>query len=418
MTWKHCFVLCLFLPALDLLPTDSTCQAQNLQLRPNDRLVVLGNTLVERDAEFGYWETYLTTCVPERNLVFRNLGWSGDTVTAQARAGFDSAAEGFQRMADQVQSLKPTLILVAYGANESFAGKAGLADFQANLKRLLDTLSSTGARVVLVTPPRFESPPSPLPDAAAHNVDVDMYASAICQIARERSLPFIDLNEELSAGDAPLTYNGIHLNDWGYWNYGIALAAAFDARPSRWSIELSEQGELIDSQGTQVSELDRKNESIHFTCLDATLPPPVSPTKCSGACDAWPGSQRHLKVTGLPEGRYTLLIDDQTVTSGTAADWSEGVTLTSGPEFDQTRRVRNVVRQKNEYYFYRWRPQNDTYLLGFRKHEQGQNAIEIPQFDPLVAQQEAIIAALERPVPHRYQLTHSVRPIVQAESTR
>jgi hypothetical protein len=40
--------------------------------------------------------------------------------------------------------------------------------------------------------------------------------------------------------------------------------------------------------------------------------------------------------------------------------------------------------RKDELFFNRWRPQNETYLFGFRKHEQGQNAREIPMFDPLI----------------------------------
>jgi hypothetical protein len=51
------------------------------------------------------------------------------------------------------------------------------------------------------------------------------------------------------------------------------------------------------------------------------------------------------------------------------------------------------VRQKDELFFNRWRPQNETYLFGFRKHEQGQNAKEIPMFDPLIDQADARIQA-------------------------
>ncbi len=53
-----------------------------------------------------------------------------------------------------------------------------------------------------------------------------------------------------------------------------------------------------------------------------------------------------------------------------------------------------AVRAKNDLFFHRFRPQNETYLLLFRKHEQGQNAAEIPKFDPLVdAADETIWAA-------------------------
>jgi lysophospholipase L1-like esterase len=46
--------------------------------------------------------------------------------------------------------------------------------------------------------------------------------------------------------------------------------------------------------------------------------------------------------------------------------------------------VRRLVVAKNTLFFHRWRPANETYIFLFRKHEQGNNAVEIPQFDPLV----------------------------------
>ncbi len=42
------------------------------------------------------------------------------------------------------------------------------------------------------------------------------------------------------------------------------------------------------------------------------------------------------------------------------------------------------VVEKDNLFFHRFRPQNETYLMLFRKHEQGNNAAEIPLFDPLV----------------------------------
>ncbi len=75
-----------------------------------------------------------------------------------------------------------------------------------------------------------------------------------------------------------------------------------------------------------------------------------------------------------------------------------------GPEFDQAEKLRAAVVDKNHQYFYSWRPANETYLFGFRKHEQGQNAAEIPQFDPVVEKLEADIARLRGPVTHKYEL--------------
>lgn len=58
--------------------------------------------------------------------------------------------------------------------------------------------------------------------------------------------------------------------------------------------------------------------------------------------------------------------------------------------------LRDLVRKKNELYFHRYRPQNETYLFLFRKHEQGNNAVEIPQFDSLVNETEDRIRQVSR----------------------
>jgi lysophospholipase L1-like esterase len=63
---------------------------------------------------------------------------------------------------------------------------------------------------------------------------------------------------------------------------------------------------------------------------------------------------------------------------------------------ERLERVRQKVVAKNQLFFYRWRPQNITYLTGFRKHEQGNNAVEIAQFDPLVEKLEAEIDGLKK----------------------
>jgi hypothetical protein len=58
--------------------------------------------------------------------------------------------------------------------------------------------------------------------------------------------------------------------------------------------------------------------------------------------------------------------------------------------------LRKAIIEKNQLFFYRWRPQNETYLFGFRKHEQGKNAKEVAEFDPLVAKAEEEIERLRK----------------------
>ena len=59
-----------------------------------------------------------------------------------------------------------------------------------------------------------------------------------------------------------------------------------------------------------------------------------------------------------------------------------------------TENFRKGIIEKNRLFFHRWRPANETYLYLFRKHEQGNNAKEIPQFDPIIEEREKEIEAI------------------------
>ena len=84
-----------------------------------------------------------------------------------------------------------------------------------------------------------------------------------------------------------------------------------------------------------------------------------------------------------------------------------GMSLDASWERKQVQRLRELVVAKNKLYFHRYRPQNETYLFLFRKREQGNNAVEIPQFDPLVAGVELKIAKAAKPVKHRFEIVRT-----------
>jgi lysophospholipase L1-like esterase len=287
-----------FLSLLSLAILIPTAQADPFRLDDGDRVVFVGNTLIEREQVYGHWEAALTRSFAGKKVAFRNLGWSGDTVFGHSRAGFGTVADGFKQLIDHTLSLKPTVLFLAYGTNESFDGPEGLPKFVAGLNTLLDRLEKSKARVVLLSPPRQADLGRPYPDPTTNNKNLRLYADAIRDVAAKRKHRFLDLYDRL--GDVArvkgATDNGIHLTGEGY----------------RWSA-----GELLKALG---------------------LEPPTG--------------------------------DDE--------------------------KLRRLIVEKNELYFHRWRPQNVTYLFGFRKHEQGKNAVEIPQFDPLVEAKEKQIHELAR----------------------
>jgi hypothetical protein len=55
--------------------------------------------------------------------------------------------------------------------------------------------------------------------------------------------------------------------------------------------------------------------------------------------------------------------------------------------------LRAAIKKKNEWFFHRYRPQNETYLFLFRKHEQGNNAVEVEEMEKFVRQGEENILA-------------------------
>lgn len=284
----------------------ATAQADPM-LVDGDRIVLLGEGFIEREGQLGLIETALTAGHPQATLEFRNLGWNGDTVWAESRGVFDSPAEGYRRMIELVGDLQPTVVFVAYGRNESYAGPEGIAAFREQLARLCDDLTRPAPadndqapqppRLVLVTPVPFLQA-STCPDADRRNELLAAYAEVIRDLAASTDSGLIDLFAAFprTNDNGLLSLDGIQLTRAGYYKAAAIMRAATGGSPS-------------------------------------------------------------------------------------------------GDDPAQLEPVRELVAAKNELFFHRWRPANETYLFLFRRHEQGNNAVEIRQFDPLIAEAEGRIRA-------------------------
>jgi len=284
------------IPLLFCFPLFLACGiAHAFEFKDGDRVVLLGNTFIERAQAYGHLETVLTASQPTKDLTFRNLGWSGDTVFGDARSYFGPPKEGFERLTKHLKEIQPTVIVSCYGAVAAFEGRAGLPTFLDGYKTLLDMMEKTGARIVIMSPPPLENHPAPLPNQDVQNSRLALYRGHLENLAKARGHAFADLFQTLGEGrrtGALLTENGVHFTDEGYAQIAPAVAMA-------------------------------------------------------------------LRL-------------------------SEGVVARD----QRYHQLRSAIQKKNELFFHRWRPQNETYLFGFRKHEQGNNSVEIPQFDPLIAEAE------------------------------
>jgi lysophospholipase L1-like esterase len=385
---------------LCLSTQDLRAEQPALEFHDGDRVTLLGAGFIERLQQTGYLETVLTSRLPGRDMTFRNLGWSGDTVWGEARGLFGGQPQGFERLMHDVKLTDPTVILIAYGNNEAHGGEAGLPRFRQGMQQLLDKLTTTNARLALLSPLQRENLGPPLPDPTAYNANVKRYAAAIKQMAAERELPYFELNplaerdhsfRPISPAER-LTTDTLTLTNYGTWLVAGRIATALGVPPQSGELQVDViQQEVTSPAGTK-AKLAATDKGWKFDLAAGQLPYPMLPEHAPPAAEQQ-AEQPQVVIKGLPaDANYRLLIDGQEVARGSAAQWNKGLEIESRPEQKQIERLRRLITTKNELFFNRHRPQNETYLFLFRKHEQGNNAVEIPQFDPLIESKEHEIA--------------------------
>src|SRR5687767_716726 len=124
------------------------------EFKQDDRVVFLGDTLIEREQTYGHVEARLTARFHNLNLTFRNLGWSADTLSGQSRVSFDWSKgedEWFRQLKEQIKSVKPSVVFMGYGMAHSFDGPAGLDRFKKDYERLMDAIKEiAGSQVRFV----------------------------------------------------------------------------------------------------------------------------------------------------------------------------------------------------------------------------------------------------------------------------
>ncbi|HWE00880.1 MAG TPA: SGNH/GDSL hydrolase family protein [Tepidisphaeraceae bacterium] len=425
---KQWLLLAVFCTATLVRPLIAAAAASpKLDLNDGDRVAFLGNTFVEREQKADYIEAMLISHFPGKNIAFRNLGYSADTATGEARglcAGwtqFEAPDKAFERLRKLVAEFKPTVLLINYGMTESFFGPEKLPEFVANYNKMLDALSAAAGgspRLVLMSPNYHEDLGKPLPDPSAHNKNLRIYSDAIGKIAAQRGALFIDLMALTErAGKSPdepfLTWNGIHLTPYGYWRVALDIERSLGLSPRYWHIKVEAGGAVDDAAGTKLSDVKVQGDALRFSATDdllAVTAMPKDPLNLTGGFAVesplpLPAeAKRTVIVNGLKPGTYELKAGNEILASGTHDAWARGIDVKAGPAGRQAEELRAALIAKDFDYFNYQRPDNDSYIFAFRKREQGRNAVEIPQFLPLVEEKEKQIASLRVPASIAYVL--------------
>ncbi|MEO6036578.1 MAG: PVC-type heme-binding CxxCH protein [Verrucomicrobiota bacterium] len=194
-----------------------------IEVKPNDHISVVGNALADRMQHSAWLETLIHAQFPKHDLVFRNLAASGDEVATWHRS------ENFGSRDEWLTKTKADVVFAFYGFNESFKGGAGLEKFKQDLDKFLKetktkNYSGKGApRLVLFSPIANEKiNDADLPDPAANNANLQLYTSAMAEIAKANEVPFVDLfaisqkvYAQVSGKKRPVTFDTVHLTEAG-----------------------------------------------------------------------------------------------------------------------------------------------------------------------------------------------------------
>lgn len=367
-----------------------------LVFKQGDRIVFLGSSLFENELEKGYLEFAITSRWPDRNLTFRNLGWTGDNVFAEARSTFTTPPTPYQHLFQQIRSTRPDYVLIAYGGIESQKGKAGLDEFVKGLEVIIDSIDALGAQSILLStiPVKFAGSAE---NTVIQNKNLNLYADAIASVASERGKRYVDIYTPIAKNINGLFLdNGIHLNEAGYHYLAQVIEHAFGWPPRGLSVTINAIDSAVAGPAKIISNEPGK---LIFSLQEPMLLFPLTDFRNSDAQAAV-----SVEVKGLKKGRYTLTENGRRLTTASEVDWARGVVPPWEASQKQAVKVCDYIVKKNNLYLQQYRPRNRTYILGFRSYEQGSNKQDLDDMDPLIAKLEEQIKLHRKPVVKTYEL--------------
>ncbi|MEI8372769.1 MAG: SGNH/GDSL hydrolase family protein [Planctomycetota bacterium] len=352
-------------------------------LHDGDRIVFLGDSITEQKLYTTYIEAYTVTRFPKQKFNFWNSGWGGDTAWLRMRSFPDEkalfAAEGDpqQKMIEQsvdgplnrdVVSLKPTVVTVNFGMNDHNYEPFREDIFKAYVRsqtEIVKVLKKNGARVVLMTPQPIENR-SGDPSADARNKAIRKFAEGLKEVAAKEGATFVNQfdpymaimrrEHAIKVGASIGGGDEIHPSPIGHTLMAAIILKQMKAPSLVSSAEIAvsgdQGGKVVNATQCAVSNVKFEKGTLSFDRGDDCLPMPVD-ERALDALKLAPVlddvNRYELKVTGLKEDRYDILIDDEFATTVTQEELAKGWNLaaTAGPITRQAQEVLSLIFKKN-----------------------------------------------------------------------
>ncbi|HEU4754451.1 MAG TPA: SGNH/GDSL hydrolase family protein, partial [Armatimonadota bacterium] len=132
-------------------------------LKNGDRVLVLGDSNTAAGGYVQYLEAYLTTRFPEQRFELINLGLPSETASGLSEPDHPwPRPDVHERLDRALERVHPDVVLACYGMNDGIYypfSKERFTRYQSGIRKLVDRVRRSGARLVLVTPPPFDPEP-------------------------------------------------------------------------------------------------------------------------------------------------------------------------------------------------------------------------------------------------------------------
>jgi lysophospholipase L1-like esterase len=393
-----------------LFITVASINAAESPVRPGDHVAFVGNTFADQLRSHGYLETLLLQRSAGNPVSIRNLGWAGDMLSARDRP------TNFPTEASTLEAHKTDVIIACFGMGESFAGKAGLAEFKKQLNAFIASHRArkyngrSAVRLVLVSPIAYENLGARTPRWQERNREISAYGRLMNETAANTGVPFIDLygpTAELMEGkDTPkLTDNGINLNAYGYWCVSRALADALLPGTAPWVLSVDAKSGKSLGRGARVSQVKFTTAAMAFTVQELNWPSLAAPVK-GQVHPQLKRSLDQLRVMNLKPGNYRLLVDGKPVATASHIQWAAGLGLNSTPAHADLESYRKSIYDKNAHFVYSWKALNQVHIVGERRKSPSGRALpaEVIEFNKLTNQKDEALSSGIRLKTRQWQL--------------
>ncbi|MCY3020691.1 MAG: SGNH/GDSL hydrolase family protein [Planctomycetota bacterium] len=334
-------------------------QAEEFFFKDGDTVVIIGDSITEQHLYSNYVEMWTVSRFPKWNLTFRNSGIGGD-----------SSGGGNGRFKRDVVVHKATAMTVDFGMNDGGykAFEEGrYKTYMKGLQGMADQAKAANIRVAWATPSPVEKAEDG-PALQGYNETLEKYSAGVAEIAQksqgvfvDQFHPFVALQDKARAENPKNRIGGgdaVHPGPAGQTVMAWAILKGLHFPPLVSSAEVDAAGnKVVKAEKCEVTNVAAKDGGISFQRLDAALPffPKEAKAILKWAPIDQELNQYALKVTGLKEGQYDILVDTQKIGEHTAAELAAGVNLAGealagGPIADHVKAVWSAVAEKNRYY--------------------------------------------------------------------